>query len=44
VAYVQDQVLDVLHRTWFNCEGEPDGMCEFDNVKVWNLETVPGLP
>ena len=44
VAYVRDQVLDVPHDTWFNGEGQPDQVCEFDNVKAWNLDNVPGLP
>jgi len=44
VAYVRDQVLDLPHDTWFMCEGLPDTVCEFDNVRVWNLDNVPGLP
>jgi serine/threonine protein kinase len=43
LAYVRDQVLDVSHDTWFNCDGLPNAVCEFDNVRAWNLENVPGL-
>jgi hypothetical protein len=44
VAYVRDQVLDVSHQMTFGCHGEIDAICEFDNVKAWNLDNVPGLP
>lgn len=46
VAYVEDQELDVAHgkSLSFNCGGRPDMVCEFDNIKLWNLDNVPGLP
>ena len=46
VAYVEDQEIDVAwtKALSFNCGGQPDMVCEFDNVKLWNLDNVPGLP
>ncbi len=46
LAYVEDQEIDVawVKALSFNCGGQADMVCEFDNVKLWNLENVPGLP
>lgn len=46
VAYIEDQDLDAPYgkELTFNCGGQADMVCEFDNVKLWNLENVPGLP
>ena len=44
VVYVEDNDFDVAHDVWFMCNGQPDIVCEFDNIKIWNLEDMPGLP
>ncbi|MFZ5918574.1 MAG: protein kinase domain-containing protein [Chloroflexota bacterium] len=44
IAYVQDQDFDMHRQLWFMCYGQPDVVCEFDNIQVWNLEKAAELP
>lgn len=44
VAYFEDSHLDAVHQIGFRCNALPEMVCEFDNVKFWNLDNVPGLP
>ena len=34
----------ITHKNYFYCKGQPGKTCECDNVKIWNLDTVPELP
>ncbi len=46
-AYFNDPDFDVKGYTFLFCEArDPDrrGVCEFDNVKLWDLANVSGLP
>jgi hypothetical protein len=46
VAYLENADFDRLGATGIGlfCESTTEGVCEFDNVKFWNLANVPGLP
>jgi Tol biopolymer transport system component/predicted Ser/Thr protein kinase len=44
VAYFEDADFDRSGRTVLKCTSIHQAVCEFDNVKFWNLENVPGLP
>jgi two-component system response regulator MtrA len=44
VAYFDDADFDTSGGTGLFCQSLGQAVCEFDNVKVWNLANVPGLP
>jgi len=44
VAYLEDADFDTSGGTGLFCQSLGQGVCEFDNVKFWNLNNVPGLP
>ena len=44
VAYFEESHLDAAHQIGFRCSALPEMVCEFDNVRFWNLDNVPGLP
>jgi len=44
LAYFEESHLDAVHQIGFRCNALPEMVCEFDNVKFWNLDDVPGLP
>ncbi|MEK7328935.1 MAG: hypothetical protein AAB217_27130 [Chloroflexota bacterium] len=44
VAYFEDADFDTSGNTMLGCQSLGQAVCEFDNVKFWNLANVPGLP
>ena len=44
VAYFEDADFDTSGGTGLFCQSLGQAVCEFDNVKFWNLNNVPGLP
>ncbi|HKZ70391.1 MAG TPA: hypothetical protein VJ020_09945, partial [Anaerolineales bacterium] len=44
VAYFEDADFDTSGGTGLFCQSIRQAVCEFDNVKFWNLNNVPGLP
>jgi hypothetical protein len=44
VAYFEDADFDKLGGTSLQCISIRQAVCEFDNIKFWNLANVPGLP
>jgi hypothetical protein len=44
IAYFDDKNLDNNGTTFFHCNSESPAICEFDNVKFWNLIHIQGLP
>jgi TolB protein len=44
VAYFDDPDFDTSGGTGLFCQSLGQAVCEFDNVKFWNLANVPGLP
>jgi hypothetical protein len=44
VAYFEDTDFDTSGGTGLFCQSLGQAVCEFDNVKFWNLVNVPGLP
>ena len=44
VAYFEDADFDTSGGTGLFCQSLGQVVCEFDNVKLWRLESVPGLP
>lgn len=43
-VYFEDADFDTSGATWFSCESYSQTICEFDNIKLWELVKVPGLP
>ena len=43
-AYFEDAGFDTSGGTGLFCQSPGQAVCEFDNVKFWNLANVPGLP
>ncbi len=43
-AYFEDADFDTSGGTGLGCQSLGQAVCEFDNVKFWNLVNVPGLP
>jgi hypothetical protein len=43
-AYFEDADFDTSGGTGLFCQSLGQAVCEFDNVKFWNLNNVPGLP
>lgn len=44
MSFFEDSNLDNPGATYFHCESVSPAVCEFDNVKYWNLANIPGLP
>ncbi len=44
ILYLNDPDLDRSGMTTFGCQSIIETVCEFDNVKYWNLANVPNLP
>jgi WD40 repeat protein len=44
VAYLDDADFDTSGQTLLICTSTSQSICEFDNVKLWRLDNVPGLP
>ena len=45
IVYLNDADLGLLAGAiQFHCLSSAEGVCEFDNVKFWNLANVPNLP
>jgi dipeptidyl aminopeptidase/acylaminoacyl peptidase len=44
VAYFEDADFDTSGGTGLFCQSLGQALCEFDNVRFWNLANVPGLP
>jgi hypothetical protein len=44
IAYIEDPDFDAPGKIMFFCSSTTATVCEFDNVKFWNLVKVPGLP
>jgi hypothetical protein len=43
-AYFEDADFDTSGGTGLFCQSVGQAVCEFDNVKFWNLNNAPGLP
>jgi hypothetical protein len=43
-AYFEDPEFNTSGRTWFSCASYAETICEFDNIKLWELASIPGLP
>jgi len=41
VAYIQDPYLDSAARIVWGCTSSSEAVCEFDDVKFWNLANLP---
>ncbi|MCI0779678.1 MAG: hypothetical protein J4N93_00160 [Chloroflexi bacterium] len=44
VVYVKDADLDGRGWIEFHCLSDSEAVCEFDNVKFWDLANITGLP
>jgi hypothetical protein len=44
MGFFEDRNLDNAGKTIFHCMTVSPAVCEFDNVKFWNLANIPGLP
>jgi hypothetical protein len=44
VAYFEDADFDTVGTASFWCESTSQTVCEFDNIKLWELAKIPGLP
>jgi Tol biopolymer transport system component len=44
VVYFEEPDFYTASGTLFFCDSNSPAVCEFDNVKLWNLDNVPGLP
>ena len=45
IVYLNDPDLGLLAGAiTFHCLSSSEGVCEFDNVKFWNLASVSSLP
>jgi hypothetical protein len=44
VGYFDNKNLDITGRTIFHCISDSPAVCEFDNIKFWNLANLPALP
>ena len=44
IAYFEDVDFDRLGSTSLTCNSIVQAVCEFDNVELWDLAQVPGLP
>jgi hypothetical protein len=42
--FIEDAYLDNPGRNFFSCYSFSPAVCEFDNVKFWNLSKISGLP
>ena len=41
ILYLNDPDLDSSGRITFGCESVIEAVCEFDNVKFWDLSNLP---
>jgi len=52
ISYVDDKNInfgltsdsDNSRRIFIHCQSDAQAVCEYDNIKYWNLATIPGLP
>ena len=52
ISYVDDKNInsgltgdsDNSRRIFIHCQSDAQAVCEYDNVKYWNLATIQGLP
>jgi hypothetical protein len=43
-GYFDNEKFDNAGQTFIHCTSVSPAVCEFDNVKFWNLTDIPGLP